>query len=597
MAVPVWSGVDFGPTGARIKKIIDILCKGRENDYYITSAYRPNETGSHHAGLTWNGSPTAAVDIGFNYNGSNNQPESRWLCEQIMERVRPANIVELIHAINPNGFYVKNNRVVGPYASAAHWNHIHLAMSRAEADAVLARLQDSGDSGGSGGGNGGGSTPDTYTVRSGDTLFEIAERFNTTIAKLVDLNNISNPDLINVGQVLVLPGGEAEPEPEPEPGGSGYDNSTSPIFGWDASDFDHDRGMRAHHIRNAAEGGLSFFTHKVTEGTRTIHTHCGDKLRAAADAGIPFIGAYVVVRTPGNNNHGSVSAQVNFAIDELDKQYPAWRDHPGFFWQVDLEKWSYDAVSQNHGVEMCRLLRERTDRATILYAPRWAYGNSIGGNDPLWNSHYVSGSGNYKSLYPGSNYPGWDRMSGRTPAILQYSSKATIGGQQNCDANAYRGTEADFAALIGAASVDEGEMLTVNDIWNTDGVVEAPSASPSHPDNGGTNSHWTAANVIRSTNDHARKLLQETRAAHAEQKLRDEAILAAIQGLDGAAVLTRVDEKAAELVAALNARADELAAQIAASTGVEVAAEDVVAAIGKALLSGGGTDVDAEAVD
>src|SRR5690606_30972869 len=107
----------------------------------------------------------------------------------------------------------------------------------------------------------------------GDTLFEIAERFNTTIAKLVDLNNISNPDLINVGQVLVLPGGEAEPEPEPEPGGSGYDNSTSPIFGWDASDFDHDRGMRAHHIRNAAEGGLSFFTHKVTEGTRTIHTH------------------------------------------------------------------------------------------------------------------------------------------------------------------------------------------------------------------------------------------------------------------------------------------------------------------------------------
>lgn len=45
----------------------------------------------------------------------------------------------------------------------------------------------------------------TYTVVSGDTLSGIAAKFGTTVAKLVELNNISNPNLIRVGQVLILP--------------------------------------------------------------------------------------------------------------------------------------------------------------------------------------------------------------------------------------------------------------------------------------------------------------------------------------------------------------------------------------------------------
>ncbi len=46
------------------------------------------------------------------------------------------------------------------------------------------------------------STGSTYTVRSGDTLYAIARRFNTTISKLAQLNNITNVNLIRVGQVL-----------------------------------------------------------------------------------------------------------------------------------------------------------------------------------------------------------------------------------------------------------------------------------------------------------------------------------------------------------------------------------------------------------
>jgi LysM repeat protein len=42
-------------------------------------------------------------------------------------------------------------------------------------------------------------------VRSGDTMTAIAARFGTTVAEISALNNIANPSLIRVGQVLKLP--------------------------------------------------------------------------------------------------------------------------------------------------------------------------------------------------------------------------------------------------------------------------------------------------------------------------------------------------------------------------------------------------------
>ena len=45
-------------------------------------------------------------------------------------------------------------------------------------------------------------TPRTYVIQAGDTLRAIAERFNTTIDRLVELNAIENPDLIRTGATL-----------------------------------------------------------------------------------------------------------------------------------------------------------------------------------------------------------------------------------------------------------------------------------------------------------------------------------------------------------------------------------------------------------
>lgn len=46
----------------------------------------------------------------------------------------------------------------------------------------------------------------TYTVKKGDTLSGIAQRFGTTYQHLAQINNIANPNLIHVGQVLKING-------------------------------------------------------------------------------------------------------------------------------------------------------------------------------------------------------------------------------------------------------------------------------------------------------------------------------------------------------------------------------------------------------
>ena len=45
-----------------------------------------------------------------------------------------------------------------------------------------------------------------YVVKKGDTLSGIASKYNTTYQKLAEYNNIENPNLIYVGQKIVIPG-------------------------------------------------------------------------------------------------------------------------------------------------------------------------------------------------------------------------------------------------------------------------------------------------------------------------------------------------------------------------------------------------------
>lgn len=59
--------------------------------------------------------------------------------------------------------------------------------------------------------------PIYYTVVRGDALYKIAAKFKVTIADLVKWNKISNPNLIYVGQKLIVGWSAATPVPDPEP--------------------------------------------------------------------------------------------------------------------------------------------------------------------------------------------------------------------------------------------------------------------------------------------------------------------------------------------------------------------------------------------
>jgi peptidoglycan hydrolase-like protein with peptidoglycan-binding domain len=231
------------------------------------------------------------------------------------------------------------------------------------------------------------------------------------------------------------------------------------VFGWDASDFDYGRGMRTGHLRAAHDEGIRFFTHKISEwgaGGRTVHRRCGEMLKAARDVGMVWFGAYVVARSGR-----PVADQAGFAIDTLNTQAAGLIGDPRFRWQVDTEVWrdsngvEYDHVSPETGAALLAELNRRTGKSVgFHYAPKWAYGDSIPGDDPLWASDYRGSGGpaHWQTEWKHTkqeNHPGWTAYSGRTPAILQFSSDSVIGGQHTCDCNAFRGSEAQLLALIG----------------------------------------------------------------------------------------------------------------------------------------------------
>lgn len=403
VAVEIRYGAVLGPVGRLIEQILDRYPK--RGELYITSGYRPTETGSNHSGLTYNNSPTAAVDVGArDYGVAEGDRRMRDLARWL-EQFTPL-IVELIHTTpyaDDNGFYVKNGRRYEGYSEqtkADHLDHVHFALSEAQARQILAQLT---------------------------------------------------------------------PPPAPPP-------SEPFLIGWDASDFDDARGMRAEHIRTAYAEGIRFFTHKVSEhgtGGVTIHHQYGPKVTAARDAGIPFLGAYVVARSKV-----PVGVQADTALAQVQAGTPWFRDHPGWFWQIDCEKWSYDQVPASVGEELAAELERRTGKRAILYASRGQYGDSIPGTRPLWNADY-RGSGDPGHWWDqwqrrkGFAGEGWGPYSGRAPRIVQFASDCTIGGQPTCDVNAFRGTEADFHAMLATIPTppEEDDMPTAQEIakavWET----------------------------------------------------------------------------------------------------------------------------------
>jgi hypothetical protein len=112
-------------------------------------------------------------------------------------------------------------------------------------------------------------------------------------------------------------------------------------------------------------------------------------------------------------------------------------------------------------------------RVVLSYIPPF-YWREIGspplnGLPPLWKARYPSTqSGPPRALYGKVPPNYWDAYGGMVPVLLQFSDAAMIAGQKT-DCNAFRGSRAEFAALVGAGGgggvpqVEEGLFMGLPD--------------------------------------------------------------------------------------------------------------------------------------
>jgi LasA protease len=82
--------------------------------------------------------------------------------------------------------------------------------------------------------------PEQYTIKPGDTLGTIAQAYSTSLDSLIEANDLTNPDILSIGQVLSIP--------PPKPGPIGPDFKIIPdselVYGPSSVDFDIDAFAR-----------------------------------------------------------------------------------------------------------------------------------------------------------------------------------------------------------------------------------------------------------------------------------------------------------------------------------------------------------------
>lgn len=385
MTIPRWDTVDTGPLGERMIAFLEHYPKADE--IYITSAMDGDHGPagqSHHYGLWYKGSRTAAIDIGaggVTPEGSARMRDlARWLYDNFSDYT-----VELIHTTpfdDDNGFYVKNQvRNPGAYdagTKAAHLNHVHWATS---ADLMTSLEQ--------------------------------------------------------------LASGPLEPQAIPD---------AATVWGWDASDWDWTENRGPMDLAAARRDGISFFTHKTTEGSDWPAVNYQTALERARAAGIPVLGGYHFL-WPGN-----IEGQIDFWIDYVESHTPWWKDVP-WIWQIDAEGSVQtpppSAAEVAHAVAALhdRLNQQGRLGYVIAYAPRSKYGNNLPAGFDIWNADY-RGSGDprpFRDQYQGvtDGAAGWAPMSGRKPRILQFAEDGHVGPQIRCDVNKFDGTLHDLVRLCG----------------------------------------------------------------------------------------------------------------------------------------------------
>lgn len=210
--------------------------------------------------------------------------------------------------------------------------------------------------------------------------------------------------------------------------------------------------------------GIEFVFLKATEGAGFVDSEFGANLAEARAAGL-LVAAYHYVRS-----NASAAAQVANVARVVPRDVPVIPDVEANSGGVALTR---DVVTR---------LRGAGYSVPLSYIPRW-YWNQIGqpslaGLPPLWSSRYpdnVVGSIADEWADVPANY--WNGYGGLNVAVLQFTSSVRIAGHQPLDANAFRGTRAELAVLLGSQEEDPVKNLILareeggEAIWVGDGIT------------------------------------------------------------------------------------------------------------------------------
>lgn len=242
-------------------------------------------------------------------------------------------------------------------------------------------------------------------------------------------------------------------------------------FGLDIS---HHQDLGLDLVRCRREG-IQFVFLKATEGAGFVDREFATNLAEARAAGL-LVAAYHYVRS-----NASTAAQVA----NIQRVVP--RDVPVI----------PDVEANSGGAGMLRdfvaALRAAGRAVPLLYLPRW-YWQQIGSPDlrglpPLWSSRYPDNVvGTLAEEWADVPARYWDGYGGLPVAVLQFTSSARIAGHAPLDANAFRGTRAELAALLGG-EVEDDDMFTDADkttlhvaAWRLATALRMEDRVPDRPD-------------------------------------------------------------------------------------------------------------------
>ncbi len=208
----------------------------------------------------------------------------------------------------------------------------------------------------------------------------------------------------------------------------------------------HPRFQAGINIEGIRREGFDFMAVKVSESTDGSYLAAGsaDFLRRGRAVGLLCLG-YHYLRADREDEQARVFSNA-LRVTGV----------PGM---LDAEALAADGRSPALNIAGIRSFLQACQRlgagVPLLYLPRWYWERlgrpSLAGLPPLWASRYVGPnvpSASASAMYQSHTAAGWDAYGSLGVEVLQFTDRAQVAGRL-IDADHYRGTRAQFSALIG----------------------------------------------------------------------------------------------------------------------------------------------------